>query len=1068
MQRSINLRRERDKSPRRYHCNDDSPKRCCDDPPNQVLITDECGCKRWINQCSFNGLNNTEIGTVSSLSNIVVKITGATNNCLETLQSNNSNQVLITNNSSLLYWQNQCDFAGLSTLVSSIVANGVVVNTGTASDCLVTVQPNNNDSVLVVDDLGAITWIAQCDFAGLSTLVSSIIATGVVVNTGSTSNCLVTVQSNNNDTVLIVDDTGATTWIAQCEFAGLNTLVPSITGIGVVVNTGTANNCLVTVQSINNNSVLIVDNTGAITWIAECNFAGLNTLVYSIIANGIVVNTGSANDCLRTVQSTSNNSVLIVDNTGAITWIAECNFAGLNMLVSSIVANGVVVNTGSANNCLRTVQSTSNNSVLIVDNTGAITWIAECNFAGLNTNILSVAFNNSGTTISGVVVNNGNMTNCLDTVNPGTLITNSNNKVFITDNSANMTWINQCDFGNINVNQVNPLVIPSNTDYSGKRSGVIVRVENATNNNLCLWDVQPGITGGTNSSNEYLVTDDNGNITWQNSNVDIVNIFPDGIIKDNVVSIAANNEAVNGFGNEGEEVISEGITALQKIHNSYSKDIIYVGTNLKSQKSYISLAHYGNGYDRSVQLGNTLELLSGTQSYVNNLVVIMGNDFTNSTYSIALFYVTGASTPYTLNFDIYTVTSHTLSYIKTETFIFAPFSGPPPTIDTSLVMDITYNRDYLLVGSFSGANAYMAAYQLNSGNITNPTPMQTLVTGIANGTSMSFASVRSDTFSPFVSHYSITMLVNPIPSSLLNQPILLAIVYNTSTNIFSVGNNIVSPYTSLNGSNVNTFALVPIWSGTASTTQIFLLVEDNINNHETFYSPITINSSTVTIAGITPEVQFYPTSPVSNLLSILNLSVGPTIGPDATFAFTTNSIYDQSPLIMTVASYNVTTNILTWGTNFETQPTNNVNGNVFNILNSPMVHTTFNNSGILLTTDIIVLTTNNLDNTGYKVTNSLIACTWNPITLLINFYSHRGQGPYGVARITANSGTATVTIEGLHQLTVNPLINDKYVLFAHGNGVISKNRKVNLTLPYPVYIPVPKYAIVKDGKFFVL
>jgi hypothetical protein len=504
---------------------------------NSVLITDENNKIRWTSQCSFGGLDRTKIGTSAAAAGVVIKLDDTNNNCLEVIQPSNSKQVLVSDNNNNISWINQsnlpcncpnllpdgtlnevlitdnngnvtwtpiCNLAGMGTAAFGTLNNfgaGIVTRLGTGqtqNDCLRTLQPLGPNQLLITDQLGNISWANQ--------------------NTFSNN---IFPQSNSNQ-VLITDSSNNRIWINQCDFSGMNDIVTVISNAGIVARMNTVTNCLKTVQPTGNNQLLVTDNIGNITWvnqssvinsvlppsttnqvlitdntntklwINQCDFAGMNIALSGILpgGTGLVVRLNTISNCLRTFFPSAPNQILASDTSGAIvwidqsslptgipsslanqvfitdasnvkTWINQCDFAGMNNSVTSLMGIGIIARINTVANCLRTVQSTGNNQVLITDSAGNITWANQSN----------------------VINSNFPLSNA--------------NQVFITDSSNNRTWINQCDFAGMNT------FINGNLPNS---AGIVIRLNTTAN---CLRTFIPS------GPQQILVSDNFGNIMWE-------------------------------------------------------------------------------------------------------------------------------------------------------------------------------------------------------------------------------------------------------------------------------------------------------------------------------------------------------------------------------------------------------------------------------------------------------------------------------------------------------------------------------------------------------------------------
>ena len=114
------------------------------------------------------------------------------------------------------------------------------------------------------------------------------------------------------------------------------------------------------------------------------------------------------------------------------------------------------------------------------------------------------------------------------------------NQMIVTDNLGNISWINQCSFGNLNTNIITPTFFNSN--YSNKKSGVVVRLDNSP---MCFWNVQPDFngTGTLNKSNQVLVTNANGDILWiDQSSLGVVSAVNSLTSEDGIITTSSSGD----------------------------------------------------------------------------------------------------------------------------------------------------------------------------------------------------------------------------------------------------------------------------------------------------------------------------------------------------------------------------------------------------------------------------------------------------------------------------------------------------------------------------------------------
>jgi hypothetical protein len=355
-------------------------------------------------------------------------------------------QVFITDGTNTFTWIAQCDFAGMtagSTFTGTAPSGAsIVIHRNTASDCLRRFTPGGPVQILTTDGTATMIWINQCNIAGLNTTSgitfnASGLGSGIVMNTAIGANCLTTLTKPSpmpsTGAVLIISNTGIIQWEDRADFANSSSNVTSIvTSDGILINggtgpvTGAATLSLDDweIQLVNANAKALRPKTGVAGFIGDINHVP-NTIFGTYFQ---IVNTNNFSTIIRS---------------GALSdyqWEMPSAPVGGSALQSSFI---VAINNGPTLTNINYLTGTTN-QVPVTDNiTGSIIFINQCNFAGMNINSTNIGFNNINPTISGVVVNNGNTTDCLKTINPGTTALNAANKVFVTDGSGNMTWITQ-------------------------------------------------------------------------------------------------------------------------------------------------------------------------------------------------------------------------------------------------------------------------------------------------------------------------------------------------------------------------------------------------------------------------------------------------------------------------------------------------------------------------------------------------------------------------------------------------------------------------------------------------
>ena len=281
---------------------------------------------------------------------------------------------------------------------------------------------------------------------------------------------LVGLQPDGPNQVLTTNDTGSIEWENQCSFNGMNNLTTSAKNAGFIINTGSSTNCLATLSPTQSNQIPIVDANGNLTWINVSDLLGMIafaiTTLDGLAANGVpggVLNSsgtlgfdswqidptskalepktslvGSLGDPTHILSSTNQVALKLYNGANAQTIVLVLSVHTHGELHHQIQFQLLLFKQILQEIYLIYLTGGSSSQVLVTGPGNVPVWIEQCMFDGMNINALSVAFNGSGMTISGVVANNGNASNCLVTINPGTSAINSANKVFVTDSSGNM------------------------------------------------------------------------------------------------------------------------------------------------------------------------------------------------------------------------------------------------------------------------------------------------------------------------------------------------------------------------------------------------------------------------------------------------------------------------------------------------------------------------------------------------------------------------------------------------------------------------------------------------------
>ena len=294
--------------------------------------------------------------------------------------------------------------------------------------------PSDSTQVLTSQGPGnAPLWVEQCSFAGLNNEVLlspfSLNVFGVVVNTGTMSNCLVTVNPGPNvgsaaNKVLITNASGDITWALQS----------SIIPVSGVTSVGTSNG--LTVGGVAGGTITSTGVLGLDGW----EIVNGSKIFRPFVQSGNTTQ-GKLGDPSHIIAEINVNNIILFNNantfshtisSGATTTYTWTTPSGNPSLSTSLVN---CTTTGQLGYVTPPTDSTQFLSSQGVGNSPM--WIEQCMIAGLNNTVTSVPF---ATGTYGVVINNGSATNCLNTLNPGATIGAAANQILVTNGSGNVVW----------------------------------------------------------------------------------------------------------------------------------------------------------------------------------------------------------------------------------------------------------------------------------------------------------------------------------------------------------------------------------------------------------------------------------------------------------------------------------------------------------------------------------------------------------------------------------------------------------------------------------------------------
>jgi hypothetical protein len=461
---------------------------------NQILITNDLGSISWASQCTLAGMNNV-VTSIRSGGILINTTAGSSNGCLRTLLPTNNNQVPVVDNLGNLTWIDISSLTtGMGTVTNILTVDGITGGPITTSGTIgldgweiVTGSKIFRPKTGIVGKLGDPTHvITEADLITLILYNSTVTHS---ITTRATSNykwstpisnpsilSLVScnafgnldyLQASSSGQILVSSGGGVPTWINQCDLAGLNTTVTSLSantsGSGIVLNNGNLTDCLRTLISPGINQVLVTDGTNNIKWIPQSSIGGggggsgtvtqINTIdgitggpITTMGTLGLdswqidpvskslrpkISNIGTVGDSTHIVNQGYYNTLTL--NNGAnfqnITTRATSTY-NWSTPIGNPVSTSLITCDISGN--LNYSTPGGNNSVLTTNNLGALTWIQQCAFAGLNNTTSSLNANNVG---SGIVLNTGTASNCLET-----LTSSVPNQVLTTDGSNNIKW----------------------------------------------------------------------------------------------------------------------------------------------------------------------------------------------------------------------------------------------------------------------------------------------------------------------------------------------------------------------------------------------------------------------------------------------------------------------------------------------------------------------------------------------------------------------------------------------------------------------------------------------------
>ena len=1144
--------------------------------PAEVLITDvSSGVMTWISQCNFAGLNTTVSSlNVATAGSGVVLNNGSMTNCLSTMISPGPSQVLTIDGTNHLVWEPRTNFSsgggGVSQVSTTDGITGGPINSGNPSGTLgldgweiVTSgstkiwRPKNTGlnpgqigdashivnqgfyNTLILNNGGffhSITTSATGNYSWVTPTSNPITATRLI--TCDTSGNLSYTSLSTANQVLITDNTNTITWISQCDFAGMTSgstvtgTAPS--GASIVIHRNTASDCLRRFTPGGAELVLVTTSPNVMQWIPQCDFAGLNNVVTvaslgaSPLSFGTIINNSNPSQCLMTIAPSVTSGDFQVFSTIRtspsnydLKWSNFCDifpYIGSPFVTNSISgdqyittasAPSVIVAVDLANPpgsgagtapCIYKFQRPTAGSgcgyYFGTDTSNNMGWFEQGTIGGLG-----IASHEIDITVTSIFNQNNEIvlyntiTSCLyrafkpaDTV----LISDTNNQV---------RWVNQCDFAGMNNVQT-----PSAT----ATGGVIVRLDATTTN--CLETVHPSAT------NQILMNNPSNIISWvepsQLSIVRNLSVAPDGVVLDQVVSIiSTTNQVVNGFGNEAEEVISEGYelesgSLTNCLNNNVDprlQDYVILCKDTLLGDWHLILFYYGNGMDRSVIIGNDHRFcdagtynLCASPPYIREPIFPPNTPpFSNDVYNISpltnvkmfpsgpgiTIVVAAGQFEYQPPSILAGTTAWRVIFWPCEAISFAH----------QIAQTVTYNFDFSYIGGgeslpphfagivTNGVNNYMLVashYKLSNNILLARYIVDDTGLFISNEIQIGSQPIPASSYiSPISGNIrnittSVDGLMLMVVNTGINPNVLLSVGFNLITQVFTVGTTSPIPFahssfTYTDPSLEPNYVLKPL-PGSSGSIRYFILLSTDRLTHFTYFSLISVDINTLVISNNGSNIFYYintPTVPFykafGNKIFDSNLIIKNVNGPNWHFILTYKDYIQQGQHKAVYGLYSGGT-LINWGSEFVIKHTDSLFGKInTRALTAPCF------AG---DNDMVFIISNQISSPGNQDSISVVATnfTGNNAPYTINKYVHRGENPFGISHATTNTGTVNISVFGKHTLSSIPS-NLALTYFAHGNGVLSKDERIPDNLLFTpfivksVYKPVPKFARLLDG-----
>jgi hypothetical protein len=323
--------------------------------------------------------------------------------------------------------------------------------------------------------------------------------------------------------VLVTDNSNNITWINQCSIAGLNTssgqtFNASGAGSGIVMNTATGvNNCLTTMIQPSpmppTGAVLVISNTGVIQWSDRANFGSGGGAVTSVATSeGLLVSNGGAPSTgpLSGALTLSLDGWEISQNGTTRIWKPTNNSINPGQIgdttANGIVTQGYFTNLGSTTTpIVQEYVTTLGDSTNPVNQEYIRTLSLYNTVGGFLHNITTNASTNyNWITPTGNPSATTRLVTCSTAGNLGYTPTSTLGQVLVTDNSNNITWINQCSIAGLNTSNGQTF------NASGAGSGIVMNTATGVNNCLTTM-IQPSPMPPTGA---VLVISNTGLIQW--------------------------------------------------------------------------------------------------------------------------------------------------------------------------------------------------------------------------------------------------------------------------------------------------------------------------------------------------------------------------------------------------------------------------------------------------------------------------------------------------------------------------------------------------------------------------